>query len=113
MDAQPIANLTPHYTDDHFRDAQTVWIEKGYSVNRSQTVKGASYNYSDRIWEWNWNKADTVRKSIEHLDRRSPAYIQEFLRRYFDNPAIRLVHVMAGFNVSNGSSYNVYGYFEE
>jgi hypothetical protein len=112
---EPIANLTPHYTQPRFAEAQTVWVKDGHKPQgRYQTVKDADYNYSDRIWGWNWEKADQAHKVIdESLDRRSPAYIQEFLRFFFDNPTIELVHVMAGYNVATGYPYQVYGYFSK
>ncbi len=111
LDTKPIYNLQPHYTDQRFAKPQTVWVADGVDINREGYVEDCEYNYSDRIWQWDWNKADAAQKSIDkELDRRSPAYIQEFLRVYFENPAIVLVHVMAGFNVSNGFAYQVYGY---
>jgi hypothetical protein len=112
MDKQPIANLQPHYTDEYYREARTVWIADGYKPNDAYgAIRGIEYNYSDRIWQWDWNKADGLYKSIDStLDRRSPAFLQEFLRQYFDKPELELVHVMAGFNVSNGYPYQVYGY---
>lgn len=113
-DTRPIANLRPHYTDSYYSQPRTVWVAEGYKRNQTHdTIKGASYDYSDRLWQWDWNKADTVTKAIEGLDRRSPAFIQEFLRRYFDKPSLVLVHVMAGFNVGNGYPYQVYGYLPE
>ncbi len=114
MDTQPIANLDPHYTNSHYREPRTVWIAKGYKANgRNGTVNqsGVGYDYSDRIWQWNWEKARSLTETIDaSLDRRSPAFIQEFLRGFFDDQTIELVHVMAGFNPSNGYSYRVYGY---
>jgi hypothetical protein len=112
ISTNPIANLQPHYTDSFYSTARTVWLADGYKTNeRHGTVKGVHYDYSDRVWRWDWHKADGLYKSIDaSLDRRSPAFIQEFLRQYFDNPNLELVHVMAGFNVGNGYPYQVYGY---
>lgn len=114
LSKEPIANLTPHYTDSRFRDAQTVWIANGRKAKgHSGTIPGIIYNYSDRLWQWDWHKCDEVSKSIDtSLDRRSPAYIQEFLRKVLNRPKLELLHVMAGFNVSNGYPYQVYGYIE-
>jgi hypothetical protein len=115
MDTQPIANLDPHYTNSYYAKSRTVWLASGHKTTPDsggyEWVKGATYNYSDRIWQWDWDKADVSRKAVdESLDRRSPAFIQAWLRLYFDKPDLELVHVMAGFNVSNGYSYQVYGY---
>ncbi len=114
LSKQPIANLMPHYTDSRFKTPQTVWIAEGQKINnRDGTVSGAVYNYSDRIWGWSWKRCDTVSKSIrESLDPRSPAYIQEFLRQVLELPELHLLHVMAGFNLSTGFPYQIYGYIE-
>lgn len=114
LSTSPIYNLSPHYTDNRFREPQTVWLATGYKLNKRDVVNGAVYNYSDRIWQWDWNKANSAHETIDKsLDHRSPAYIQEFLRYYFNNPKIVLVHVVAGVNLSNGYPYQVYGYFEK
>lgn len=114
IDTRPIANLRPHYTNEHYKTPRTVWLAKGCKTSGSNdTVKGAKYNSSDRIWQWNWNKAHDLSESIDpELNRASPAYIQEFLRRFFDKPHLTLVHVMAGFNLINGYPYQVCGYIE-
>lgn len=44
-----ISNFNPHYTNENFREAQTIWGAK---------EEGLSYSYSDRLWEWDWNKCE-------------------------------------------------------
>ncbi len=110
-----IPNLMPHYTNDRFRTPQTVWIEKGVKLDEHGYVRGVTnYEYSDRLWQWNWEKANTARDVIDSkLDSHSAAYIQEFLRYYYDDKSIVLVHVLAGFNISSGHPYQVYGFKKE
>ena len=112
LDNTPIDHLMPHYTQTRYNEAQTVWIADGYKDSgRYHTIAGVDYVYSDRIWQWDWSKADATRLSIdETLDRCSPLYIQAFLRGFYDNPDIQLIHVMAGVNLGNGYPYQVYGY---
>jgi len=109
---EPLHNLNPHYTDGHYKTARTVWIASGYCTTGDYgTVEDAEYNYSDRIWQWDWNKADAAWNSIgDTFTKRSPAFLQEWLRGYFNNPKLELVHIMAGFNVSTGYPYQVFGY---
>lgn len=114
----PITHMQPHYTDDRFREPQTVYLATGYNVDKQQrypTVEGATYNYSDRIWQWDRNKADAANKaSLEKgFHRDSAARFEVYLRLYFDKPTLKLVHVMAGFNVATGYPYQVFGYIDE
>lgn len=110
----PIPDLNPHYTDNRFRQPQTVWLAAGRKLTREGYVKGAEYNYSDRIWQWDWNKADACIDTVKanNYDMRTAAGIEIWLRLYFDDPALELVHVMAGFNLATGYPYQVYGYLK-
>jgi hypothetical protein len=110
----PIKHLRPHYTDDRFKDAQTVYLAQGHTLT-GEYVKGAAYNYSDRYRSWfsdelytgGWEAARKVDK-----DRSTAASIEAFLRHVHQDPDLKLVHIMAGFNVSNGYDYQVYGFIE-
>lgn len=109
-----IQNLRPHYTNSQFREAQTVYLAAGYRLTKSDDlVIGASYNYSDRLWQWDWEKS---RAAWETAKQQRPDHqdtaeqIEIYLRTFFDDPKLKLVHILAGFNVSNGYDYQVYGY---
>lgn len=108
----PISHLRPHYTDDRFKSAQTVYLAKGYKLT-GETVKGAAYNYSDRYRQWSsvesWDKAIHAAKA-QFPETNCAAHIEAFLRAIHDDPELKLVHIMAGFNVSNGYDYQVYGF---
>lgn len=108
-----IQNLRPHYTNEYFKEARTVYLAKGYRLTSDdELVKGASYNYSDRIRQWDWKKAEAARDTAtaQLPETSCAAHIEAYLRAFFDDPDLKLVHVMAGFNVSNGYDYQVYGY---
>lgn len=109
----PIHNLSPHYTNSHYKEARTVWLKDGYTPQgRYNTVPGVEYNYSDRLWQWERDKADKAWESVDRnqFTPRSSAFLQEWLRGYFDNPNLELVHILAGFNLGSGYPYQVYGY---
>lgn len=109
----PITNLAPHYTNSHFREARTVWLKDGYTPEgRYQTIPGIEYNYSDRLWQWDYQKAELAWESVKRAEfgLHSSAFLQQWLREYFDNPALELVHILAGFDLGNGYPYQVYGY---
>lgn len=109
-----IANLHPHYTNSVFATPQTVWMAEGRKLGKGGYVKDAEYNYSDRIWQWDWSKASKANEVIDStINRNSAAYIQEFLRYFFDNPKLTLVHIMASFNQSTGYAYQVFGYLTD
>jgi hypothetical protein len=47
----------------------------------------------------------------EH-DPRTASCIEAYLRIVYDDPGLRLVHIIAGVNSSSGYAYNVYGYIK-
>jgi hypothetical protein len=103
LSTAPIHNINPHYTNDRFRDAQLVW--------GSANVKNGGWDYSDRILQWDYDKATKAwDKARAKFTPNSPAFFQEYLRIFFDAPNLELVGVQAGFNVSNGYPYQVFGY---
>lgn len=113
-----IPDLHPHYTNDAYRTAQTVFLAPGYKLKDgySPHVEGAEYNYSDRIYGWDWDKANTTWDAAREAfpDAFDTAACREhWLRLYWDKPQLELVHIMAGFNVSNGYPYQVYGCIAE
>jgi hypothetical protein len=108
----PIQNLRPHYTNEVFKNAQTVYLAKGYAFD-GEYVKGAEYNYSDRyrqwfsseLWDVAWSEAKKIDPSVS-----TAAATETFLRTIHEDPELKLVHIMAGFNWSNGYDYQVYGF---
>jgi hypothetical protein len=92
----------PHYTDSRFDKEQTIY---------GKAQKGLSYDYSDRLWQWDWDKAQNAWQSVKdaNVNKHTQRGHEMYLSTYFDKP-IELRHIIAGINRSNGYSYLVYGY---
>lgn len=106
-----IKDLRPHYTNEAFKSPQTVYLAAGYKLT-PEYVKGAFYNYSDRLPYEGREEAWKV-ANAQHSDHNCAAWAETYLRALLNKPNLKLVHILAGFNVSNGFDYQVYGYFEE
>lgn len=96
-----INDLSPHYTNQRFAKPQTVW---------GAEEKGISYDYSDRLWQWDYNKAKSAVEAANNAATRNTAkWCQTFLSHYHGKP-VQLRHIMAGFNLGNGYPYQIFGY---
>lgn len=95
-------NTSPHYTDERFRHAQTVF---------GRQEDGLHYDYSDRLYEWNYKKAKRASEDASKTKARpgSANWHEAWLSSYHGKP-VALKHVMAGWNWSNGYPYAVFGY---
>jgi hypothetical protein len=102
-----LQNLTPHYTDERYRYPQTVY--RAPNVKRDDSSLG--YEYDDRLWEWNYKKAeessDAAKKEVGN--NNTVMFFSNFLTRYFGK-VIVVKHIMVGWNWSNGFSYKIFGY---
>ena len=103
--------LSPHYRDLRFgHEARTVF---GPDRKPGDGVPGLSYVYSDRLVQWDGNKADRAWQTA--LDSgatpKSADFIQAYLSAYYDRPLI-VDHILSGVNVSSGYPYWVAGYRE-
>jgi hypothetical protein len=91
----------PHYSDNRFDKEQTIF---------GKEEKGLGYDYSDRIWQWNYDKAE---QATEHASTKytphTANWYQEYLSFFFDKK-ITLKHVVAGVNKSSGYPYLIFGY---
>lgn len=105
----------PHYTNPYFQTARTVYQSPTHRLDTDGYVKGAEYNYSDRLTQWHsWEKskqADEAAKT-SGFNRWSAGWAEVWLRSLLDDPDLELVHMMAGYNLSNGYGYWVYGYIK-
>lgn len=99
---KPILNYAPHYTNDRFKKAQTVWGHESEDL--------LFYNYSDRLYQWDYGAyKEALNIASEKAENTSSLWVQEFLSAYHKKP-VKLYHIMAGYNVSNGFPYQVFGY---
>lgn len=92
-----------HYSNPYYREQRTVWGAPDASL---------FYNYSDRLWEANRDKAEEASKQAGLTQVCSPAtprQIQQYLSLYHGSP-VTLRHIMAGINRRDGFSYLVFGY---
>lgn len=96
-----ISNLYPHYTDKRFKEPQTVW---------GAEEEGLTYEYSDRIRQWDYDKAKAASESASAKAQKDTAkWFTFYLSHYYDKPVV-LRHIMAGFNVGNGYPYQIFGF---
>ncbi len=110
LDRHAQLKLHPHYSDDRFRKERTVF---GHEPTDSFGHKGLTYNYSDRLVQWDatkhgaaWSKAQESK-----APRDSALFLEAYLSAYYSKP-IEVVHVVAGVNHSNGYPYWVVGWRE-
>lgn len=108
-----IANLNPHYTNEYFKEPRTVYLADGYKLKHNGSrdyLPKVEYNYSDRLWQWDYDKAQQAWEvaKAKDLPHNSAALHEAYLTAYYGRE-LELVHIMAGFNWSNGHPYQVYG----
>lgn len=98
----PLQNTNPHYTDDRFKHPQTI-----FGAER----KGIHYDYSDRLYEWDYTKAREAEKiaSKSGAAPKSCKWYEAYLSAYHGKEAT-IYHILAGWNLSSGYSYMVFGY---
>lgn len=95
-------HTSPHYTDDRFKKEQTVFGEE---------QSGLAYDYSDRLWQWDSDKAKEALEVAKNSGevKSSAAYYEVYLSHYFGKP-VEIGHIIAGVGRSNGYPYCVFGY---
>jgi len=98
---------------DIILDIYTSYMEPRSKDNRTifgKTDSSLSYNYDDRILEWDYNKArESYDKAASVARPKTARFYQEMLKNFHDKE-VQLKHIMAGCNRSNGFPYLVFGY---
>lgn len=107
---KPINNLWPHYTNEQFKHPQTTYLADGRRLNREGYVKNAEYSYSDRLQQWDYDKADKAMEvaKASGFHHYSAAFHEVYLKAYHDKE-LELVHILSGYNLATGFPYVVYG----
>lgn len=102
FDKNAILHVDPQYTDPRFDKEQSIFGKPSKYLN---------YEYSDRLWEWDYNKAEKAGKHATSLGitRKTCAWYEAYLSFYYDKP-IEIKNIIAGVNKSNGYSYLVFGF---
>lgn len=87
------------YTHPYSYDGFVLWMSKEYSPTQA-----AGTVYSDRLYEWDYEKAVRLGKQheIKRWDNTDPKRIEAFLRDWNENPRLRLVLVMEYCNHASG-----------
>lgn len=95
-------HTSPHYSDNRFNEPQTVF---------GKEEKGIGYDYSDRLWQWDYEKSEQAVETAEKsgFPRHSCNWYEAYLSAYFGKK-VEIKHILAGVNVSNGYPYAVFGY---
>jgi len=115
----PYRDLYPHYSDRRFTErsgGMTVFLAEGKKMHKehgTDFVEGASYEYSDRLVQWNGpDKCEEAAKKAKAVAGNvdSAQYYEEYLRILLNNPKLDLVHIVSGVNRGNGYPYQVFGY---
>lgn len=98
----------PHYTDKRFDKEQTVF---GKRPKSPYGHKHLTYVYSDRLWQWDYDKAQSSAEIANQsgYPNRSCLWYEAYLSAYF-NKSVIIEHIIAGVNRSNGYSYCAFGY---
>ena len=84
----------PHYTDRRFEHEQTVF---------GKQKDGLHYDYSDRLWQWDYKKAKHAAETANASNAisRSAEWYEINLSAYF-RKTTEIRHIVAGVNRSNG-----------
>lgn len=93
-DGRPVQKTK--YTHPYSYDPFVLWKGKG-DANGSV--------YTDRLYQWDYEKADRLGKKHmpgKRWDNAQPSQIEAFLREYLDAPDLKLVKIIEYCNVSNG-----------
>jgi hypothetical protein len=95
-------NVDPHYTDNRYQHMQTVY---------GREHKGLKYDYSDRLRQWDYQKDESAHAAAKASGAkpRTARYYNAYLSAYFGQPT-EVKHILAGWNVSTGYSYQLFGY---
>jgi hypothetical protein len=69
------------------------------------------YDYSDRLWQWDFDKSKAAIQAANESDAisKTARWYEVYLSSYFGQP-VEIKHIIAGVNHSNGCPYRVYGY---
>lgn len=92
----------PHYSDDRWLHPKLIY---------GQQRKTDECNYSDRLWEWDYEAAERASAACEEqgLTPRTARWTEAWLSAYHGKP-VTLRYILGGCNWSSGYEYYVYGY---
>lgn len=89
----------PHYSDPTWDTYRLVYGDEDTKCDGSAD--------SDRLWEWDYARAEAAWASVPEAQRNTPRGVQTYLSAYHNRP-VDLVSIHAITNRSNG--YTVWSY---
>ena len=120
--SDPLASISspllfPHYSDERFLEAQTIFLKKGFKAPVGfcgiEQVKGALYRYSDRLLQgFSSEKTDKAWEAARNsgYDHYTAAYREVYLQSLFENKSLQIVHILSQLRQDNGYSLRIYGF---
>ena len=114
--AIPCNLLYPNTNDERFKNKerfhrqQTVFREPGYEESPYPEEDGAVYSTSDNLGGPKNDEAWEVAENSGCV-KNSAAYFEAYLRKRFEDPDLRLVHILTGNSGMSSHSYQKYGFF--
>jgi hypothetical protein len=94
----------PFYSDERFADAPIVY-------QSAKCPKVVRWEYSDRLQQWDYTKDKNARKQASLLSDNAsndPLWHKTYLEAYY--PGATLWAIRAGYDLSSGHPYWVYGF---
>ena len=117
-DVDATLNDRPHYTDTRFNKPQTIFCSEPNTLRRDSggyvSAPGLHYVYDDRVEGWDYKRAKKAAlvASDSGARPRTARWYEVYLGHFFrkDLKELKLVHILAGVNLSSGYPYCVFGY---
>ncbi len=116
----PYGMEDPHFLDDRFKGSKplSTFLAEGYDVvseNGYEAVddEDVTYLHFDQLLTSAQSDISGASKAARKVEggRKTPLFYQEYLRAYFEDDNLELVHVLAGVQAAgNGMPYWVLGF---
>jgi hypothetical protein len=101
-DEDAVLNIHTSWDSEQAKKERTIFGNK---------EEGLFYNYSDRLYEWDYKKTTSAYEYAALVAKPKTAKFYSAMLSYFhDGAEVSLRHIIAGCNRSNGYSYLVFGY---
>lgn len=113
-DDSVVLEINPHYTDHRFKKPRTIFCTEPSTLEDdgfgNLYAPGCHYDYSDRIYEWDYDKAKQAENAADEdgHKHKTAKWLRAYLSHLYGKD-VELVHVIAGVNHSNGYPYCVFG----
>ncbi len=95
-----------HYSDPAFKNEAVIFGKKEDEL---------IWNYADRLWGWDRDKADAAWEFAvkQHGKNNTARRIETYLKHYFNDESIDLVVVVSGTQPFNGYPWFAYGHKQD